>query len=283
MNVIKTVRQMQDYADACRESGITIGLVPTMGFLHEGHLTLMRSARERADALVVSIFVNPTQFGPNEDFESYPRDTEQDLSLAEQEGVDAVFMPDRPELYEKEYQTYVSLEKLPDHLCGLSRPVHFRGVATVVSKLFNIVKPHVAVFGEKDYQQLAVIRQMTRDLNFDVEIHGVPIVREPDGLAMSSRNNYLTETQRKTALCLHQSLHAAQKSVSEGVKDARAIIREIEKQISSHPETGIDYVKICDPDTLDDLLIIDRHAVMALAVKVGKTRLIDNMILNPLP
>jgi len=256
-------------------------LVPTMGFFHEGHLSLMRKGREFGDDLVISIFVNPAQFGPQEDFESYPRDLERDLQLARKIGVDAVFTPDGLELYPEGFQTYIELEKLPNHLCGLSRPVFFKGVATVVAKLFNIVKPHVAIFGEKDYQQLTVIRRMVRDLNFDIKIIGGPTVREPDGLAMSSRNNYLTPKQRTSALTLYKSLVKAKDLLKNGVKDAGEIIQAATKLITSHPETGIDYISICDPESLDDIKTIEKPALMALAVNVGKTRLIDNMILYP--
>jgi len=252
-----------------------------MGFLHEGHLSLMRKGRELGDDLVISIFVNPTQFSPQEDFESYPRDFARDLELAGKEGVDAVFTPDDLELYPEEFQTYVELEKLANHLCGLSRPNFFKGVATVVAKLFNIVKPHVAIFGEKDYQQLTVIRQMVRDLNFDINIIGGPTVRESDGLAMSSRNNNLTVKQRPSALALYKALLKATDLLKSGVKDAEEIIQAATRLITSYPETGIDYISICDPGNLEDLKTIDQPVLMALAVKVGKTRLIDNMILKP--
>jgi pantoate--beta-alanine ligase len=252
-----------------------------MGFLHEGHLSLMRKGRELGGDLVISIYVNPTQFSPQEDFESYPRDLERDLQLAEEVGVDVVFTPDNQELYLNEFQTYVELEKLPNHLCGLSRPVFFKGVATVVAKLFNIVKPHVAIFGEKDYQQLTVIRQMVQDLNFDIDIIGGPTVRESDGLAMSSRNNYLTAKQRPSALALYKSLLKATELVKNRVKNAEEIIQAATRLITAYPETGIDYISICDPKNLEDIKTIDQPALMALAVKVGKTRLIDNMILTP--
>ena len=251
-----------------------------MGFLHEGHLSLMREGRELADHVVVSIFVNPTQFGPGEDLEAYPRNFERDCELAEKTGADVIFAPDdNSELYGKNFQTYVRLEKLPDHLCGISRPVHFKGVATVVTKLFNIVKPHVAIFGQKDYQQLLVIRQMVRDLNFDIRIVGSPIVREPDGLAMSSRNSYLTAEQRQYGLSLHQSLEKAQELLDAGITKSSELIHAAREIITSHPETSVDYITICDPETLDDMETIDRPALMALAVEVGKTRLIDNRIL----
>ena len=242
---------------------------------------MMRKGREIGDDLVISIFVNPAQFGPQEDFESYPRDLEKDLQLAREIGVDAVFTPDNMELYPEGFQTYIELEKLPNHLCGLSRPVFFKGVATVVAKLFNIVKPHVAIFGEKDYQQLTVIRRMVCDLNFDIETVSGPTVREPDGLAMSSRNNYLTPKQRTSALTLYKALVEAKDSLKSGVKDAGEIIQAATKLIASHPETRIDYISICDPEHLEDIKTIDKPALMALAVNVGKTRLIDNMILYP--
>jgi len=281
IEVITTIDEMQKRADGWRQSGKTIVFVPTMGFLHEGHLALMRRGREYGDILVISIFVNPTQFGPQEDFETYPRDFERDRRLAESVGVDVIFAPQNDEMYGERFQTYVSLEELPQHLCGLSRPNHFRGVATIVSKLFNIVKPHVSIFGEKDYQQLVIIRQMVRDLNFDIRIVGAPTVREPDGLAMSSRNNYLSPEERRSASVLFQSLKLAQKSVAEGERDARKLINAASAHIKSVPHTQIDYVTICDPETLDDVDQIGGPVLMALAVKVGKTRLIDNTILKP--
>ena len=272
---------MQQQADRWRREGQTIALVPTMGFLHEGHLTLMRRGRALADRLVVSIFVNPTQFGPNEDFDTYPRGLERDLALTRETGVDAVFAPDKARLYGPQYQTYVTLERLPQHLCGLSRPVFLRGVATVVTKLFNSVKPHVAIFGQKDYQQLLVIRRLVQDLNFDIDIIGLPTVREADGLALSSRNCYLTGAQRISALSLFQSLTEAQERLRAGVTDARQIIAGAAERIAALPDTEIDYIAVCDPQTLESLPTIDQPALMALAVKVGGTRLIDNVLLNP--
>jgi len=273
---------MQAAAESLRCGGHRIGFVPTMGFLHEGHLSLMRKAREIADVLVVSIFVNPAQFAPNEDYETYPRDLDRDLELCRREQVDIAFTPTAGELYPENYQTYLSLEKLPQHLCGRSRPIFFTGVATVVNKLFNIVRPHTAVFGEKDYQQLLVIRRMVRDLNLDIEILGAPIVREPDGLAMSSRNAYLSSEQRHAALGLSRSLQRAAAMVAQGVGDAAAIRREAEA-ILTDPDTQIDYISICDPESLEEIDIIDAPALMALAAKVGETRLIDNTILKPAP
>jgi len=264
-----------------RSSGKTISFVPTMGFLHEGHLSLIRKGRELGDNLIVSIFVNPAQFSPGEDFESYPKDLDRDFDLAEKSGADVIFTPDEKELYPGNFQTYVELEKLPNHLCGISRPTFFKGVATVVAKLFNTVKPHIAVFGEKDYQQLIIIRRMVRDLNFGINIVGVPTLREPDGLAMSSRNSYLTSEQRINALCIYKSLKNAQELLKNGVNDAASIINTTSGLIKSHAETTIDYITICDPETLADIETINRPALMALAVKVGETRLIDNMMLNP--
>ena len=281
IEIIATVAEIQARSDRLRREGKTIVFVPTMGFLHEGHLSLMREGKNHGDDLVVSIFVNPAQFGPGEDLETYPKDLERDLHLLRKEGVDAVFTPDAHEIYEDRYQTYVELEGLPNHLCGISRPVFFKGVATVVAKLFNIVKPHVAVFGQKDYQQLVVVRQMVRDLNFDITVIGAPTVREPDGLAMSSRNTYLTPEQRISALSLYKSLTNAQALLESGVRDAAEIIDSAKDLIQSHPDTEIDYIAVCDPDTLDDVQTIDRPARMALAVKVGKARLIDNMLLEP--
>lgn len=264
-----------------RRQGKTIVFVPTMGFLHEGHLSLVREGKKHGDDLVVSIYVNPTQFGPGEDFESYPRDPERDIELLRKEGVDALFTPDATTTYGHRYQTYVELEKLPNHLCGTSRPIHFRGVATIVTKLFNIVKPHIAVFGQKDYQQLAVIRQMVLDLDFGIKIVGGATVREADGLAMSSRNNYLSPAQRISALSLYNALVHAQTLVESGVTDVSRIIAAASELIKSHKETEIDYIAICDTETLVDVKTVDRPVLMALAVKVGKSRLIDNMILNP--
>jgi pantoate--beta-alanine ligase len=281
IEIITAIKKMQARSDEMRRQGKTIVFVPTMGFLHEGHLSLIREGQKYGNDLVVSIFINPSQFGPGEDLEAYPRDFERDLELLRKEAVNAVFAPDAEEMYGEHFQTFVELEKLPKHLCGLSRPVFFKGVATVVTKLFNIVKPHAAIFGEKDYQQLTVIRQMVRDLNFDINIVGAPTVREADGLAMSSRNTYLHSKQRMSARTLNNSLKKAQELVGNGLKDAAQVIDAAAKLIRSQPDTEIDYIVICDPKTLDDMKTIDRPALMALAVKVGKARLIDNKILIP--
>jgi len=280
MKIIKKVKEMQVCADRARLESKRIAFVPTMGYLHEGHLSLVRIARELCDLLVVSIFVNPSQFAPHEDFEAYPRNFQRDFDMTEKEGVDIIFAPEVGELYSANFQTYVSLEKIPMHLCGISRPIFFRGVATVVTKLFNIVKPHTAVFGKKDYQQLLVIRRMVSDLHMDIDIIGGETIREHDGLAMSSRNTYLTKTQRESAISLNNALKKAQKAVESKITDASQIVKQTKEFISSHPETQIDYVAICDPETLEDIQVINRPALMALAVKVGSTRLIDNMILN---
>jgi pantoate--beta-alanine ligase len=280
IKTVNNIRDMQRDSDLIRREEKSIAFIPTMGFLHEGHLSLMKKGREVSDVVIASIFVNPAQFGPNEDLESYPKNIDGDLQLLEKEGVDIVFLPNEKMMYPVGFQTYVELKNLPNHLCGLSRPVFFRGVASVVAKLFNIVKPHFAVFGKKDYQQYLVIKQMVKDLNFDIEIIGAPIVREKDGLAMSSRNSYLDPGQRIQALCLYKSLGKASELIKKGERLSSGIIDEAVFIIKSYPDTEIDYIKICDTETLCDMEIVDRPALMALAVKVGKTRLIDNMILN---
>ena len=281
IDVITLKSDMQTRANSLRHQGKTIALVPTMGYLHEGHLSLMRLARDMADILVVSLFVNPTQFGPGEDLAAYPRNFDHDQELCMGEGVDILFHPEAGNIYEPGFQTFVSLEKLPVYLCGASRPVHFRGVATIVTKLFNIVKPHVAVFGQKDYQQLMVIRRMAQDMDMDIRIVGGPIVREADGLAMSSRNAYLNSSQHPAALSLSRSLQQAQALLESGQTDAAALTASASRLILSFPETAIDYVTICDPDTLENIKTVTLPALMALAVKVGKTRLIDNTMLVP--
>ena len=276
MKTLSSVKEMQEFAEDSRLSGKTIALVPTMGFLHQGHLELMEEGKKRADILIISIFVNPTQFGVGEDLEKYPRDMERDKKLAEGVGVDIIFAPSASEMYPKGYQTYVNVKDVTRNLCGISRPTHFRGVTTVVAKLFNIVKPHIAIFGEMDFQQLVTIRQMVKDLNFDIEIVGIPTVREKDGLAMSSRNTYLTPEERKAALSLNQAISIARDIFRSGERRSESILREVKKRIESEDLTDIDYVKMCDSQTLEDIEEIDRGAVLAIAVKVGRTRLIDN-------
>ncbi len=278
---ITTVEEMKAHSRKWRQEGKTIVLVPTMGYFHEGHLSLMRKGRAMGDRLVVSIFVNPAQFGSGEDFENYPRDLNRDLALAENEHVDAVFTPDVDVFYGPTFQTYVTLEYLPKHLCGPFRPTHFRGVSTVVCKLLNAVQPHIAIFGQKDYQQLLIVRQMVSDLNMGVTIVGGETIREADGLAMSSRNTYLSAAQRESARSIYQALTRAQKLIDSGTRDTADIISAAAARIESHPDADIDYISICDPDTLEETDTINRTVLMAVAVRIGKTRLIDNMLLTP--
>ena len=269
---------MQSFSKSLRMDGKKIAFVPTMGYFHEGHLSLMKEAKKMADCLVVSIYVNPTQFGPKEDFSKYPRDLDRDLKMAESVNVDVIFYPPDKEMYPANYQTYVDVEKVTQNLCGMSRPGHFRGVATVCNKLFNIVKPDFAVFGKKDFQQFVTIKRMVDDLNMDIQIVGSPTVRESDGLAMSSRNKYLNKDERKSALTLFKALKLAQKLYSNGEKKSSVIITEVEKLIKRASFTAIDYIKICDTRTLKDDDKIKNQSVIALAVKVGNTRLIDNHV-----
>ncbi len=276
MDTIKSVNEMQQWAIAARSAGKTITLVPTMGFLHQGHISLLEAGRKRGDLLVLSIFVNPTQFGQGEDFEEYPRDLQQDSTLAQTAGVDVIFAPEANEMYPQGYATYVDVEVITTNLCGASRPGHFRGVSTVVSKLFNIIQPHTAIFGVKDFQQLAVIKRMTIDMNMAIEIVGMPIFREADGLAMSSRNVNLSCEQRKQALVLSQSLNHARKLVASGNADATAIIRQLKETINAQSAAQIDYVQICHQLTLEDQITVDTDSVLLLAVRFGNTRLIDN-------
>jgi pantoate--beta-alanine ligase len=280
MQVIEQISAMREWSDSeCRHSH-RIVLVPTMGFLHEGHLCLVRDAKRRGDRVVVSIFVNPMQFGPNEDFAAYPRDLERDVGLLEKEGVDILFHPSVEAMYPAGAQTHIEVEKLSLPLCGAARPGHFRGVATVVAKLFNIVRPHVAIFGEKDYQQLQVIRRMVRDLSMDVDIVGHPTVREADGLAMSSRNAYLTPEERLAAVCLSRSLCKAERLLRRGETSAQALISLVQGELEREPLARVEYVKLCNAETLDDMDKIDDVALLALAVRFGKARLIDNRVLS---
>lgn len=281
MDIIKSVSEMQHRCLSERQAGKKISFVPTMGFLHQGHLSLLEEGRKRGDILVLSIFVNPTQFGQGEDFEDYPRDLEQDCAYAEQAGVDIVFAPEAKQMYPSGYATYVDVERLTESLCGASRPGHFRGVCTVVNKLFNIVQPHVSLFGCKDFQQLAVIRQMVNDLNMPVEIVGMPIVREADGLAMSSRNVYLTPEQRQQGLTLSAVLRQCAEQARGGERDAQKLIDSAREQIEALPEAHIDYLQICHQYSLQDVSEVDENAVMLLAVFFGQTRLIDNLYLLP--
>ncbi|MBN2035060.1 MAG: pantoate--beta-alanine ligase [Deltaproteobacteria bacterium] len=280
MEVIGLVEKMQQASENLRLSGKALALVPTMGFFHEGHLELMRVAKKHADIVVVSIFVNPTQFGPKEDLNTYPRDLEGDLFKAENVGVDLAFVPAVHDMYPDRFQTTVSVQKATKHLCGLSRPAHFDGVTTVVAKLFNIIKPHIAVFGQKDFQQLVVVTRMVQDLNMDVRIVGVPTVREPDGLAMSSRNSFLNPLERESALCLKKSLDLARNLVARGEFQASILIKGVKEMILSSPFTEIDYVNLCDPVSMENVQKVEGETLLALAVRVGKTRLIDNCLLS---
>ncbi len=280
METITTVPDMQHWADSVRQRALRIGLVPTMGYLHAGHVSLVHEARRRADVVVASIFVNPLQFGANEDLSRYPRDLEGDTASLSAAGTDVLFLPTAASMYAEGFQTSVSVDKVTRGLCGASRPTHFGGVATVVAKLFNAVKPHVAVFGEKDFQQLVTIRRMAADLSFDIEIVGAAIVREPDGLAMSSRNAYLSAAERQAALCLSKALAAAQAEVARGAGSAAEIIASVRRIIAAEPLARLDYANLVDPQTMEDVATIDGEALLALAVFVGKTRLIDNRILK---
>ena len=266
---------MQAFSQHIKTQGDTICLVPTMGFFHAGHLALMKRAAEVADHVLVSLFVNPTQFAPGEDLDAYPRDFAADCAKAEALGVEGLFCPDVEEMYPAPCQTTITIASLSGQLCGQSRPSHFAGVATVVTKLFNICQPDYAIFGEKDFQQLAVIRQMVHDLDQPVKVLSVPIIREADGLAMSSRNIYLTTGERVQALCLSQGLQVARASAAKG-RTCAEIVKQVEDLVSKQPSAEIDYIKIVNKQTLDESVQVDRHALLAMAVKIGKTRLLDN-------
>lgn len=289
MELLRTVRELRAWSDAQRREGRTTALVPTMGALHAGHLSLVGEARRRADAVVVSIFVNPTQFAPHEDLASYPRDLEGDLAACRAAGVDAVFAPDAAELYPPGAETWVEVEELARPLCGGSRPHFFRGVATVVTKLLIAARPQVAVFGEKDFQQLQVVRRLVRDLLLDVEIVGAPIVREPDGLAMSSRNAYLDPRARADALVLSRALDAAEAAVAAGERDGAALLEAVAKEIGRAPRVSVDYAELRDPETLAPQGQITGPTLLALAARVPvptaagerRVRLIDNRVLRP--
>jgi pantoate--beta-alanine ligase len=277
MEIVSHPREMQARAGAWRAQGLRIVLVPTMGYFHQGHLSLMEHGKTLGDKLVVSLFVNPTQFGPAEDLARYPRDLKRDTALAAEVGVDVLYTPAAEDMYAPGYETYVEVEKLEKGLCGASRPGHFKGVATVVLKLFNQVQPHMAVFGEKDYQQLQVIKRMVGDLDLPVTVVGRPIVREPDGLAMSSRNTYLSPEERKAALCLNRGLQAARKLTSSGEKSREKVLGVVQQIITQTPHTRIDYLALVHPETLEAVDTIRGEARLALAVWVGRTRLIDNI------
>ncbi len=277
MKVIKTVFEVKKERHNLKG---TVGLFPTLGYLHEGHISLVRQSVQENDFTISSIFVNPTQFGPSEDFDSYPRDFERDLAMLEEEGVKFVFMPSTQEMYPEGYDTWVDIEKIASRLEGVSRPTHFRGVTTVVAKLFNILEPTRAYFGQKDAQQLAVIKKMVKELNMNLEVIACPTVRESDGLAMSSRNVYLKPNERKAATVLYQSLKLAEKLHTEGEKNAKKIRREMTALIQKQPAANIDYISIADNETLDEVDEITRPVLVSLAVKIGKPRLIDNIVLE---
>ncbi|HEU0032265.1 MAG TPA: pantoate--beta-alanine ligase [Kofleriaceae bacterium] len=278
--VFRTPAAMRARVEDLRRDGRTIAVVPTMGALHEGHLALLRAARAKADVVILTIFVNPTQFGPNEDLSRYPRDEAGDLAKARTCGIDLAFCPDAAAMYPAGAQTFVEVRELQKPLCGASRPGHFAGVATVVAKLFHATLPHVAVFGEKDYQQLAIIRRMVRDLDFGIEIASIPIVREPDGLALSSRNAYLSADQRRAALVLSKGLAAAAAAYQAGERDAATLVVAARAPIEAEPLARIDYVELRDAQELTTVDRVERPAVLAMAVFVGSTRLIDNRVIG---
>ncbi|MHB9094129.1 MAG: pantoate--beta-alanine ligase [Eubacteriales bacterium] len=280
MRVISTIKEMKSAVREVRGQGKSVGFVPTMGYLHNGHLTLMQEAKSKTDFVVVSIFVNPLQFGVGEDYEDYPRDLSRDSSLAESAGVDIIFAPTVREMYPKGYATFVEVEKLTGVLCGKSRPGHFKGVTTVVTKLFNIVEPDIALFGQKDAQQSIVLKKMVEDLNMNLKIEIVPIVREKDGLAMSSRNSYLNSEERRAALALSQSLEMARELIASGERNNLVLVDEIRKFISREPLARIDYVEILSVPDLEKTEFLQGSNLIALAVFIGNTRLIDNMVLE---
>jgi len=277
MKVVETIADLKSLRPRLAEP---VGFVPTMGYLHQGHLALVRQARAENVSVVASIFVNPTQFGPHEDFARYPRDPQRDLALLEKEGTDVVFMPSADEMYPPQFNSWVEVGKVAERLEGAARPGHFRGVATVVAKLFNIVQPDRAYFGQKDAQQLIVIKKMASDLDMNLEIVAAPTVREADGLAMSSRNTYLNPEERKQAVVLYQALTLAQKLWSQGEKDTKAIRRQMTALIQKQPLAKIDYISIADAETLDELDTVRPPALVSLAVRIGKTRLIDNVVVG---
>lgn len=277
MKIVSTIEEVRAQVKEWKKEGQSIGFVPTMGYLHEGHMSLIDAAGEN-DKVVVSIFVNPMQFGPMEDLASYPRDLEHDAKLCEEHGVDLIFHPTPEEMYGDQFYSYVDMDVLTKELCGLSRPVHFRGVCTVVTKLFNIVTPDRAYFGQKDAQQLAVIKRMVKDLNMPLTITGCPIIREEDGLAKSSRNTYLSSEERKAALVLSRSIFLGKEMVEKGERDCKKILASMTAEIEKEPLAKIDYVKIVDLDTMQQVEKIDRGILAAIAVYIGKTRLIDNFM-----
>jgi pantoate--beta-alanine ligase len=281
MDIIKSIGDLRKAIRNARSTGRTIGVVPTMGYLHEGHLSLMRRARKENDLVVATVFVNPAQFGPHEDFDAYPRNTQRDIDLMQAENVDIAFIPKTDDLYPDGYATYVDVQgSMPQTLCGASRPGHFKGVTTIVAKLFHLTSPHRAYFGRKDAQQVAVIRQMTQDLNFDLEIVACPTVRESDGLAMSSRNSYLSESQRADAVVISQALFEARDMIAAGETQAGKVIDHIRTRIETVKQADIDYLSVVDGKTLHDLDVLHGSVLIAVAVKFGNTRLIDNVAID---
>ena len=280
MKVVGTIKEVRELVKEWKKNGETVGFVPTMGYLHEGHGSLITKARENNDKVVVSIFVNPMQFGPTEDLDSYPRDLEKDSKFCESLGADLIFHPEPEEMYHEDFSSYVDMSVLTEELCGLSRPVHFRGVCTVVTKLFNIVQPDNAYFGQKDAQQLAIIKHMVQDLNMDINVVGCPIVREEDGVAKSSRNTYLSPEERKAALILSKTVKLAKELIDAGEKDADVVVAKMKENIETEPMAKIDYVKAVNGLTMQQQKEIKAPMLIAMAVYIGKTRLIDNMILD---
>lgn len=279
MKIVGTVKEVRKQVKEWKKQGLSVGFVPTMGYLHEGHKSLMDAARKGNDKVVVSIFVNPMQFGPTEDLATYPRDLDHDAALCESAGVDLIFHPEAEEMYEKDFCSFVDMTGLTEGLCGKTRPIHFRGVCTVVNKLFNIVTPDHAYFGQKDGQQLAVIKRMVRDLNMDIEIVGCPIVREEDGLAKSSRNTYLSSEERKAALILSKTV-ALGKELAKTEKDANKVVEAMKKNIETEPLAKIDYVEAVDALSMAPVEKLEGTCMLAMAVYIGKTRLIDNTLIN---
>ncbi len=279
MKIVGTVKEVREQVKEWKKQGLSVGFVPTMGYLHEGHKSLMDAARKGNDKVVVSIFVNPMQFGPTEDLATYPRDLDHDAALCESAGVDLIFHPEAEEMYEKDFCSFVDMTGLTEGLCGKTRPIHFRGVCTVVNKLFNIVAPDHAYFGQKDGQQLAVIKRMVRDLNMDIEIVGCPIVREEDGLAKSSRNTYLSSEERKAALILSKTV-ALGKELAKTEKDANKVVEAMKKNIETEPLAKIDYVEAVDALSMAPVEKLEGTCMLAMAVYIGKTRLIDNTLIN---
>ncbi len=283
MKIINHIDKMKTYARIMKKENKLVGLVPTMGYLHEGHLSIIKAARNQSDIVIVSIFVNPVQFGPDEDFEKYPRDIKRDEELAKECGVDIIFYPKKEDMYPEGFSTYVDVEKLTKVLCGKSRPGHFRGVTTVVMKLFEIIKPDIAYFGQKDAQQAYVVKKMIEDLNMDIITKIMPIIREEDGLAMSSRNIYLTKSKRKDASLIYKSLKLAEGLIGSGEINPKKIIKKMRDLLSEKPSLKIDYILIVDTKSLKEVTTVEGEVLIAIAVFIGKTRLIDNIILSPSP